>query len=576
MDDSALSIVTVSLVLWLGGALAPDGFKALAVLLVAALTLPVLLAFGARRLPTAVAVGASLVVLALAVSTMTAPQPRVALMGVAYQHTGMAFLVLSLAAFLVGLTLSESRAWVVPFLVALMSLGLLTSLGYILDALAILPHDPRYSPTASGFFENPASLAQFLLLALTATVTLLLIARDNFPAFATLLASVALQVYVLASTSLLAVYAALIAAAAIMAVLSFLPRGRAWAVGGIVVVTSLAPFLLAPFYSVDFLRDASNYRFDSWKAAMQRILERPLVGWGGDMFTALFGVDVEGGALVHTQTADPHNYLLLLILAGGLVGVAAVILMVVLGLRNMAPAFAIEVDALTRNMATALLFCIPVFWAFSWPNPIVVLLWALALPGLLLRCTGCTGRSGSRRVLGFGVVVIVAIAAILALGLSLPLVRVETAGADLGPERLLEAYEQTGDPTFYDRYAADAIEAYRLGRMSDQEFVRFRTRLTSLAWDDGRWFADLPLLAGISLNTRVDGQLSSDDDFSRTLDAGRAADSNTFVWDLLALVRARSSGNQREVQEAGRRLMEREDLPAGTRDFVSALLRESG
>lgn len=508
-------------------------------------------------------------VIALGASAATSVDPGVALIGAFAQHSGWA-LWASLGLWAVGCLVATSRSGMLPTAAAGSLAGGALALFGLLDAAGIRFGAARYSADPSGLLDNPTSLAQLLVVTAACGVAWALAARTR-PARATAIACAVLSVAGVLATRVTAGWVALAVGAAVMAALSrFRPAtSRASMTAAAAVAASLPAALgLAALLVSGALGPAVTAAADSlatgrlgiWRAMLTRAWERPVLGVGPDLTTAVQSWSgTSGGELVLKGTTDPHGVMVSLLAGGGIVTLALSV--VALGTfvfvlleahrRESLPAPASALVAGGAGLLTASLlawlYAPAAFLAIAVTAPLVrdVRADAPASPRARLTATATVWlvTLGAAATLALWAAVPATLEIALLTGTSAPSASAEAAAT--------QAYERWPDPQLATR--ALALRTERVLRRDDPAAPASLLQLSEAAAREGRWSVDVAFRRIVACQIAgAAGGTDTSDQLARAVADGRLADPGSGVWDYLLAVASAARGDARTAASAAK------------------------
>lgn len=489
-------------------------------------------------------------VLWLLLRSAFAANPSTSLLGMFGTGTGAVMWAVAWAGFAVAALASSPRAALRTVRHVLAAGGALAAAAALLDAAGVIPHPGLWSGEPSGLLGTSNALGQLLILALGACVSLAIDARTRLYG---IVLAVLVTAGLVASNSRSAMVAVAICGAAALVVVRTKTRRRVAAVGalGLLVVPVLALLLVSllgqPLAEVDQLLTG---RSTLWHETAAQVSQAPMVGSGSQMFTVVyewsedlqrvFGVNV-------STTYSPHSLALDWLLAGGLLGVAALTTAVVFYVRALAPTClrARQNDPVWPLVAALLAWFVAALVSVVESAPLVA---AAVAGGALLAVATSEGPPASKRIRlamtvtagAVGVAVAVALQAPLSTGVA----ALKWDSSNAGPDNVdtyRTAYEHTGDPTY------PTLGLRMLLSLTGQPYpdsVALDARsLASLARADAYWHVDAAELGAAAETLRSTEPTSTQyERIASFLSAGEAADPASSIWEWLA---------EREAQRLG-------------------------
>ncbi len=523
----------------------------------------------------------------LALTSALAHEPRISFVGAIALHQGTALWAAGAAWLVAGVLLADAR-----MVRALVSV--LAAAGGVFVVAALVAGPAPGSVEPSGVFENSASLGGFLAIALVAAAVLTVgTRRPGVKAAGAALALACVAGIALADsrTGILGVLCAAVFAGA----LRFTRERRAapaLALGSAIAATGASALLALGAAGrlgegfAEAIGALGSGRDAVWRPVLAQIGQSPIVGSGLEQFTgwirwSVVGQEVQTGRL----TFDPHNVPLGVVLGGGAAG----------GLLLFAAFTALvwACSALLRRggVAGALLAATPAalmgVGLVGWIAPAAMVA-ACAMTGAALGAAA-TRHPGSERaatpdaeparVAAPGRAVAAATAALaLALGVAaVPALSTQRAYAEMtregapapAPERVVALYDRWPDPAF----AVVALDRLWPAVASGDQRARLAAeRLMDETTDVVAWRADLALLHLDTARALQTGRPERFPAFAELVEASRASDPSSGIWDAIAALEAERLGLAEEATRAAARALEF-DLDEAARAELERLAR---
>lgn len=484
-----------------------------------------------------------------------APVPQVALWGGVGQHNGAA-LWLAATGFSVCFAFMSSPT-VLRRLLAVLSVS---SAVYALTAIA----EALFGSTvvrwgsAAGVLENSSSLGQYLVLGVAASVAWAASERSS----ASKLVAGASGVLSLGGMAVATSRAGLLGVLAATAVaMLVIPAARSRAgralmsvglpvaavgltAGGVwVAIASESGRLGTLAARVLTERDAI------WQSAWTGIATHPFQPRGLEQFSAWVVWSIQQGVLRYNGTYDAHNWVLSAGIAGGVLGL--LLLLICIGFCIHASVSAVERSkgALPLAVAFGGIVGVAASALLAWFAPVAVI-GAASLFGALVGAVGTPEQQHGASPRRIGLLVLAALC------IAAPVIFIRGVAAEytglsdttLPPDTNVALYEAWPDPAFASRALFASSQAGNMSPRATALLAQkgFRTAAT--------YHVDAALAAIFAEQAAAPGAREWQQ-FQSWVDAGRAADPSSGIWDTIAAVEADKRGLEKERRAHARRAL---------------------
>ncbi len=496
--------------------------------------------------------------------TFSAVSPSASFLGRQGQHTG-SLLWLAAAAVLVAVLMTARPGDVGRMSRVLTVAGAVLALSAVLDATGLFPVS-RFSPEPAGMMESSISLGQVLVVSVGCGIGWALAARSLrervFAMGALAIIAAGLAVSQAHSAMLALVLAAVVvgASASIARRWTALTPYMGWLTAGTaLVLLGVASLLLMPGTgrAQEFAR-LTNDRSVIWSSAFASAADAPLLGKGPEQFSAWVSWDSEPAvSLSKTGTYDPHNILIYWLMAGGIVGLAALAAVggVVLG--------RLWVVAQERELALGILSLIGAVLAwgmtvmFGWMSPVALLFVALVVGTLL--SSHDAGKERRKPLTSkcanlFAGALVVSVAVLAALSCWRPLAS-EYRWASLATQETMDIQErvrlskESADPGMAAGTVGDLVASAAGDPSQAEDLIATASELEPILEHDAVWHVDAAYegfqLAFARIVLLGEGEW---EDADRYIEAGKKADPASGLWDYVGA----ASALQIDEEEAAR------------------------
>lgn len=516
-------------------------------------------------------------------SSITAINPRVSLLGSIGQHTGSLFWLAVFAVFLV--LVYRSRAGDLGRTVRSVTIaGAVIGVSALFDATGILGA-AAFSAEPSGVMENSLSLAQVLVVALACAVSWAL-ARKGTERVVAVGSGVIVLTGLAIADSRAAWLGAIVGTAVVLGAL--LARRRSLLVPGIwsaVVVVLLLAGLVGGWW---MLRDGVNTTFEQsiervstdrttiWRSAYAQAEQAPLLGSGSEQFSAWVTWDSEPGvSLSKTGTYDPHNIYLWWLLAAGIPGLTVSLALTWFVLQRLFALMAEESHPVAVFPVIGGIVAWGTTLLLGWTSPLAALMVAALLAVLVSK--PAPAQSQVDRSDRWPFVLLAAMGALAVAGLvflwSDFVAEYRWARAvDSGTATetlLLDLAASSNDPAF----AALAGPSVSAQLMTGGPVPPAMERVAQTLERDSAWHADAAFERVQVAFARAQGVGVDDEmmaELEEALAAARRADPTSGLWDYIAAVQYATIGLSEESRSSAERALD-SDLPASVRGFLEGI-----
>jgi len=501
-----------------------------------------------------VAAGAmTLAALWFGIASLWSANPAVAFFGLTGQHNGAAMWLLAAVWILAGLVCADTRA-LRRTLATVSGSGVFFAAALLMETLTYGAE--RMQGFAAGLFDNSSSAGTLFAVAILASVTGAVIARDRrvrlayggsglFTAAALYLSS--------SRTGFLGVGAAVVFAVLISRLSERRPSSAV--LGSIPSALSLGASIAWLAGSEGLLGTGFRHAISTlgterdviWRAVTPQLAQAPVLGSGLEHFSAVTRWSIGPGQLSGATTADPHNIVMAAALGGGALG----LLLLLVAFAALTAEGVRTARRSNRSLGVALLASAPMavlaVGAVGWIAPAAI----LAFASLVGAGLGAAKRRGDGPRPGTPVLRILAVsvgvASVLGGTALLPVIAVQqryvtgiaSQTAPLTASEARELYGRHPDPSIATYALAVLNPAVQAGDAQAEEQAR---ELLRIAERDASWSV---VLAESSL--RVSQALERDDaslfpQFEAFVQRAATADPQTGLWYSFAALEANRLG----------------------------------